>query len=509
MKSTLLLILSLNILCSGYTQTTKFVDPSASGNMDGSSWVNAFTTIANALNNVTAGDTLLVKSGIYKESADIYQSLAIFGGCNGTESFSSEIDPSNNPTIFDADINNDDVLYNQTTKTDNLNYLIKIFATDSSNNFIFSGITFKNAFNSGAGAIYNGKGSALIISSQNYLPQTGPYYNTVVVRNCSFYGNMSDDAGGAMYVDGTHARWIATAIIDKCKFESNMSINSRAGAIFVYGYGSTESTGQAQITNCIFTENIDMSSDFPCVIYSGSSSTAGITRTVAINNTFYNNNAAATFVWNGSSNPGSIAQLTFKNNVVWNNNTGISSHYIANSSTAANTYQILIDHNNMDGPVTNAANSNVIISNTINSDPLFTATSTGDFSLQNTSTCINAGDTSQISGVYTDNYDYMLQNRFDGSAVDLGATEYQTPTGINEINKNSISIYPNPSFDLINISDKDVITRIELLNSNGQLVVSKNNNSSVFQLELPQETGIYLIRIYSGNTIYTHKVIKQ
>lgn len=69
-------------------------------------------------------------------------------------------------------------------------------------------------------------------------------------------------------------------------------------------------------------------------------------------------------------------------------------------------------------------------------------------------------------------------------------------------------IYPNPVKNILNISYNHSIGLIEIYNIQGKLEYSFKNiepNVNVSQLK----TGIYFIKIESGNTIYTTKFIKQ
>ena len=79
-----------------------YVDGSASGNADGTSWTDAYHLVQDALDHATSGDEIWIARGTYKPSTEIggtgnrYQAfqmvegVEIYGGFAGTESAVSE-----------------------------------------------------------------------------------------------------------------------------------------------------------------------------------------------------------------------------------------------------------------------------------------------------------------------------------------------------------------------------------------------------------------------------------
>ena len=82
---------------------------------------------------------------------------------------------------------------------------------------------------------------------------------------------------------------------------------------------------------------------------------------------------------------------------------------------------------------------------------------------------------------------------------------YQNTTASTEdVFANKFSVYPNPSSDVLNIRTNEPIDKVELYNTIGQLiVVKKTTNINISSLK----TGIYILKIYSGNRIVTKKVM--
>jgi hypothetical protein len=97
---------------------------------------------------------------------------------------------------------------------------------------------------------------------------------------------------------------------------------------------------------------------------------------------------------------------------------------------------------------------------------------------------------------------------------EYGVCELNTSV-INDSQKDEIRIYPNPFRNYINIKGETSIkiSRIELLNVNGQILISKeteNNSGSLHEiLEISEiECGIYYLRIISDDYIYTKSVVR-
>ena len=120
-KITFLLCLSFFFVVSTYAQVTSdtiYVDPSATGLNDGSSWANAYTNIVTAVGDaVVNGNTdVWVKQGTYvaPDSGDytflsMNNGVHLYGGFDGTETILNQRNPINNPTILSGDVNQDDV----------------------------------------------------------------------------------------------------------------------------------------------------------------------------------------------------------------------------------------------------------------------------------------------------------------------------------------------------------------------------------------------------------------
>lgn len=104
-----------------------YVQTSATGNNDGTSWSNAYNDLQDALDNDCTGVTeIWVAAGTYKPSKhpancngcnsprdntfQLKDGIALYGGFDGTETLLSERDIDNNTTILSGDYNDDDTV---------------------------------------------------------------------------------------------------------------------------------------------------------------------------------------------------------------------------------------------------------------------------------------------------------------------------------------------------------------------------------------------------------------
>ncbi len=102
-----------------------------------------------------------------------------------------------------------------------------------------------------------------------------------------------------------------------------------------------------------------------------------------------------------------------------------------------------------------------------------------------------------FGGVYDDAIQMFPRNNNDITVV----------TDIEEF-ASEISIYPNPTRNIVNIS-MNGMNRVELVNANGQIVYSENALSDVVVISLEEQpAGMYFVRIYSSDEVVVSKVTK-
>lgn len=84
-------------------------------------------------------------------------------------------------------------------------------------------------------------------------------------------------------------------------------------------------------------------------------------------------------------------------------------------------------------------------------------------------------------------------------------------TGVESVDRVAFNVYPNPTNGMVSIqlADYNPNITIEIFNSTGQLVRTEKPMSSAVNIELPEENGMYLVRITSNAVSTTKKIIKE
>jgi serine protease len=253
---------------------------------------------------------------------------------------------------------------------------------------VLAGFTIRNGRASDGGGI-NGNGceatilNNVITNNEALLAYGGGVYHcdgTIMFNTIS--NNIADFGGGLFWCDGV--------------IEENA----------IYGNSASSHGGGMDYCNGIIENNL---------IYDNTASENGggiryCINAIILNNTIYGNIAN---LGGGISecNPGTI-----KNNIIWGN-TGLYGTQCA--YIAAPTYCCI--QNWSAGGTGN-----------INSDPQMVDPANGDFHLQPTSPCIDAGGSVPLVGDYYGNprpLNGTSEPRGDGSDFDIGAHEYQPPGG--------------------------------------------------------------------------------
>ncbi|WP_400075735.1 T9SS type A sorting domain-containing protein [Winogradskyella sp. R77965] len=120
-------------------------------------------------------------------------------------------------------------------------------------------------------------------------------------------------------------------------------------------------------------------------------------------------------------------------------------------------------------------------------------------------TLFNATNNPNLTCIEVDDEDYSNTN---WPNKDIGAMYSNdcTNLGIVDVERFSLEIYPNPVNNILFIKSKNSIDRIEILNFQGKKVTvinsDKINMSSL-------SSGIYILKIKSGNTETFKKIIKK
>lgn len=78
------------------------------------------------------------------------------------------------------------------------------------------------------------------------------------------------------------------------------------------------------------------------------------------------------------------------------------------------------------------------------------------------------------------------------------------------VNKNTVSVYPNPTADVLyfETADDTTINKVTIFDIRGIVVKEYNNITDSISVSNLQ-TGIYIIKLVFGNTTFMHKIIKN
>lgn len=228
-----------------------FVKSDAEGFNDGTSWINAFTSLSDALDSATVGKDIWVAAGTYYPEScpnlygacptereyhfTVLKGVGIYGGFTGTETDISERDWENNETVLSGDFNGDDELVGNSENAYHVFYHDGWEKKD--NTAILDGFTISGGNANGADWP-NQDGGGI---RNNKHEEFGTDHTTPIIRNCLFKDNSATLVGGAMYNhDG------ASPTIENCTFVNNSA--DKGGAIYNY-------LGAPAISNSTFSGN--------------------------------------------------------------------------------------------------------------------------------------------------------------------------------------------------------------------------------------------------------------
>lgn len=107
-------------------------------------------------------------------------------------------------------------------------------------------------------------------------------------------------------------------------------------------------------------------------------------------------------------------------------------------------------------------------------------------------------------------YSLVVQNAC-GTDTHNGTVSVNICTGVEELNKDVISIFPNPTNNLVNVSGIENAQTITLMDVTGKIVYTNNNLSTdVLTIDLSNASnGLYFMQVKTDNGTDTYKIVKQ
>ncbi|MBD3235930.1 MAG: hypothetical protein GF330_04440 [Candidatus Eisenbacteria bacterium] len=252
-----------------------YVDVSATGLNDGSSWEDAFTNLQDGL-EAAAGpdDQIWVATGTYYPSVEVGGSgdrfcafslkngVALYGGFAGGEETLEERDPELHPTTLSGDIGAPDdvsdncyhVFYHPGDSNLDETAILDGFIVTAGRADDPAGDSYRGA------GMYNEDASPTIVNCDFIANQAACDYDSdggaVCNRNaspcfigCAFLNNLCGQYGGAVA-----NIWNCSPVFIDCQFDGNHagledSANGFAGALYAYGIGSP------LVRGCSFANN--------------------------------------------------------------------------------------------------------------------------------------------------------------------------------------------------------------------------------------------------------------
>jgi gliding motility-associated-like protein len=472
-----LLYLTLILLFSNINLAkTIFVNSSATGSNNGTSWINAYTDLQNAINNATDGDEIWVAKGTYfptrpadnlniidlnnrDNSFVLKNNVKMFGGFSGSETLLNQRDWNSNPTILSGDIGipNDDA--------DNCYHVVITLHRGNLDNYHIDGFTV--SFGNGNGNYGNGNNNDFLLIGSQYIYR-GSGGGLLLqgskneITNLNIINNKTYSSGGGISNSGT------TKVFNSKIEQNNVQYAyGQGGGIMNSGVGeltienssikdnyASQGGGllayKVSLKNCAVISNTSISGggiflfdlvDISGCVISGNKSEVGggifSNGNSSIKNSLISGNEASkkggglygvmfasiincTIVSNKAEIEGGAgyiydSRIELYNSIIYGNNTGWISE-IPNSFYFTNFYNCNIQNS------TNFTNSNISV------NPLFISqlppglNTGGNYQLKCGSPCIDSGNNTFLPQNLSS--DLINNNRITNITVDMGPYEF-------------------------------------------------------------------------------------
>jgi hypothetical protein len=484
--------------------TTYYVTPAGAGLLDGSSWTNAAVgdDLQNIINFTAAGDEVWVAAGTYRTTSGTNRSIsfsmkndvAVYGSFSGSETLLTQRNLTSGLTsILSAEIGaagNSDNSYHTIHNTGlNATALIDGFIIQDANDNRAATLTAGLG-----GGIYN-DGSA-----GNCSP---------TIRNCVITNNRAV-FGAGIFNSGYYG--VSNPVLINCVIASNFATTG-GGGIDNFGVGGNASP---VLTNCVIYNNSAVQRAGGMYCWGGENGNAS---PVVLNSVFANNNAVDGGAvvcdnLNVSTGNSGNSDPVFRNCIFRGNTaTGIGPQFFVLGSATFNATYSDIELAGQTPPhiISGAGTGN------FDADPLFTDPANGagidgdwitlddGLQLQSASPCVDTGDNAG-----TPVADILGNPRISGSAVDLGAYEYQgISTALHDADlNNDFSVYPNPSHGIFIIETNSNAAAIPYMITDvtGKIITSGMLNEKRNMVNLSDAAdGIYFMQLRDK----TIRLVKQ
>ena len=366
-----------------------------------------------------------------------------------------------------------------------------------------------NTSSSAGGGIYCTTNSGITMITNNIITHnTATSYNAggiyielcgaVIKNNIISYNTALNGWGGGINCTLNHRSILITN-----NLISNNSALGGGGMIL----SNNDST--AFISNNAITNNSTSNAS------TGGGIQISSTKSTIINNTIANNSTPGN---GGGISFSTSTNLSLQNCILYGNNATQSGSqiYTADEATDPNFYYCDIQGGSAAFGL-NGTFYTGIYQNNIDVNPFFVSPSAGsgtsyngttaNWALQGISLCINSGDP---SGTYPTT-DLAGNTRVFGSAIDIGAYEYQGFVSVNNKDNinNTITISPNPATTTLTIQTP-LTSTIEIFNLEGQCIKTLLKAQPTTTIDVSgMPAGIYFIKATSEKGTEVRKFVKQ
>ena len=362
------------------------------------SWSTAATNIQAAVNSAEVGDSIVVTDGVYY-NAVYYGSLTVSNAVTleSVNGANSTVISGGNPCI--SLTGGASLIGFTVTGGQNFNgYSAGGVVCTSSNVLLINCVISNNINQFNAGGVYGGTLiNCTITDNSGGEDGFGGAINSTLI-NCTITGNFGYYCGG-----------VAGCTLNYCTLTGNSSYNE-GGAV------------SCALNNCIIMGNscggpgggADGCTLNDCLVCSNGATAGGGAYYCILNNcTLTGNSAYGEFGLPFPSGGGGAYGSTLNNCISYFNSDATTNEATNYDSSCTLNYCCTIPL-----PVSGIGN--------ITNNPLFVDLADGNFQLQSSSPCINAGNNAYV----TVTADLVGDPRIVGGTVDIGAYEYQTPTSV-------------------------------------------------------------------------------
>lgn len=429
-----------------HTPTTIYVNASATGNNDGTSWENAFTRVENAISIACENDEIWIAEGTYTpETGKSFKMLNKVNMYGGFPSYG-------NPTMNDRNWHDYETILSGNENSVFVNYFSE--SSPLTNETIIDGFILENGI--GNNMAFSGLAGGAICNTN-----ASPTLRNLIIRNNSAFG------GTAIY----NLRKSNPVLIN-CLLHNNTYLgpNNPPSSVIL----NVDVTDHTRLINCTIVDNQStafVSSPFDTSISTDSPH-------ILLYNSIVYGNIKFKDIFNNSP-------LNFFTNVTYTNS--------------------IVEDNWLNGIWDNTYGTNG--GGNINANPQFfdyyrlpissAAIDKGDNDIY----------TQYYSD---GNYDLQMINRFHNNIIDLGAFEFNPLLSEhNPVKRNDINIFPVPTNDWLFIDyESTKATSVKIFSIDGKEVLSTSISPSVNLTNL--STGSYILCIYNEATlVFTRKIIKK